>query len=418
MMNMKIDCSFSGLETLVREALEYMEKQKYSLSWMDRHRRAWRQFVDFVADGSEKDGSFSDLVRAFLAIRGIEDDVDGMALRAGQCTLRLAMRSLTDYALHGCFPRRKHLVARVQLPSEFESVILGYVQHLEANAGLAERSVESRRKLATLFCHYLDAAGVASMTEMQVRNLPGFVASRSYLRQNSLAHELSMLRGFLRYLCMVGIVSAEIIEEVPRVRVRRHARIPSVWSRDQVGALLGAVDRSSPKGKRDYAILLLAARLGMRASDIRTLRLEDIRWDKAQVVYRQTKTGNPHSLPLTEETGQALIDYLRHGRPQTDHREVFLTAHAPIKPFARHALYHIITDWRLRAGIELTPSCRRGLHSLRHTVATRLLEAGTPLDIIADAMGHLSAETTREYTKVDIEALRSAAIDPAEVGNE
>ena len=125
------------------------------------------------------------------------------------------------------------------------------------------------------------------------------------------------------------------------------------------------------------------------------------------------------SLPLTGEIGDALIDYLRHGRPPSQHREVFLRVNAPIEPFGNNNnLHYIITKYRRRAGITLAPRSRRGLHSLRHTTASRLLEQGTPLETISAIMGHLSVETTRIYTKVDVEALRSAAFDPEEVVHE
>jgi integrase len=191
-----------------------------------------------------------------------------------------------------------------------------------------------------------------------------------------------------------------------------------VWSQRQVAALLAAVDRSSPCGKRDYAILLLAARLGMRASDIRGLCLDHLLWDQARIEMSQTKGGGRLSLPLTEEVGAALIDYLRHGRPPTHYREVFLRVNAPFQPFAGdNNLHYIITTYRQRAGIALPAQSRRGLHSLRHSVASRLLETGTSLETISSILGHLSPESTRIYTKVDIEALRSAALDPEEVAH-
>jgi site-specific recombinase XerD len=195
--------------------------------------------------------------------------------------------------------------------------------------------------------------------------------------------------------------------------VARDARLPSVWSGADVEALLAAVDRASPKGKRDYAILLLACRLGLRVSDVRGLCLEDLHWREARIEMTQTKTGAPLTLPLTEEVGGALIDYLQHGRPVTPHREVFLRLKAPVEPFSGNDnLHHILTFYRQRAGIVLPAQARSGLHSLRHTVATRLLEAGTPLETIAGILGHLSLESTQIYAKVDIEALRRAALDP------
>ena len=127
----------------------------------------------------------------------------------------------------------------------------------------------------------------------------------------------------------------------------------------------------------------------------------------------QTKTGAPLVLPLSEEVGAALIDYLQHGRPVTHHREVFLRLKAPVEPFASNDnLYHILTFYRQRAGVALPAQARKGLHSLRHTLATRLLEAGTPLETIAGILGHLSPESTQIYTKVDVETLRRAALDP------
>ncbi len=217
---------------------------------------------------------------------------------------------------------------------------------------------------------------------------------------------------------MQGEVSGDLVEDIPKVRVPRDARIPSVWSSSDVDALLCAVNHSSPVGKRDYAILLLAVRLGMRVSDIRTLRLDHLQWEQARIEMTQTKGGRPLELPLTEEIGTALIDYLRNGRPKTHHREVFLRANAPFEPFAKNNnLHHIITTYRRRAGISLPAQSRHGMHSLRHTMASRMLEQGIPLETISGVMGHLSVETTRLYTKINIDALRSVAIDPEEVSH-
>ena len=144
-------------------------------------------------------------------------------------------------------------------------------------------------------------------------------------------------------------------------------------------ALLAAVDRGSPKGKRDYAILLLACRLGLRVSDIVGLRLEHLHWREDRIEMAQAKTGAPLVLPLNEEVGEALIDYLQHGRPVTHHREVFLRLKAPVEPFSRYDnLHQILTFYRQRAGIALPAQARKGLHSLRHTVATPLARGGDP----------------------------------------
>src|SRR2546430_10584100 len=151
---------------------------------------------------------------------------------------------------------------------------------------------------------------------------------------------------------MRGIPQKDLSAELPTVRVPRDATIPSVWDQELIVRLLGAVDRSSAKGKRDYAILLLACRLGFRAGDIRTLKLDNLRWAESTIEITQAKTSTPLTLPLTSEVGEALIDYLKSGRPQTTHREVFLKVNPPFDPFRENNhLHHIVKYWRLLARI-------------------------------------------------------------------
>jgi integrase len=217
---------------------------------------------------------------------------------------------------------------------------------------------------------------------------------------------------------MRGILQKDLSAELPKIRVPRDATIPSVWDQELLVRLLVAVDRSSAKGKRDYAILLLACRLGLRAGDIRTLKLDNLRWAESTIEIMQAKTGAPLILPLTDEVGEALIDYLKSGRPQTTHREVFLKMNPPFDPFDEdNHLYHIVTYWRRLAGITFRSPQKLGLNSLRHTLATRLLEKGTPLPTIAQILGHTSLESTRIYAKVEVEALRGVALDPEEVNH-
>jgi integrase len=217
---------------------------------------------------------------------------------------------------------------------------------------------------------------------------------------------------------MRGILPKDLSAALPKIQVPRDAAIPSVWDQELVVRLLGAVDRSSAKGKRDYVILLLACRLGLRVGDIRTLKLDQLHWGDSTIEVTQSKTGVPLTLPLTGEVGEALIDYLKSGRPATAHREVFLKVQPPFDPFTANSnLHHIISYWRRLAGIKFRTPQKRGMQSLRHTLATRLLQKGTPFPTIAEILGHTSLESTRIYAKADVEALRSVALDPEEVNH-
>src|SRR5208337_3311634 len=218
--------------------------------------------------------------------------------------------------------------------------LLGFVGHAvprhprHSHRRCTPGTMRCRTRHLTRFLHFLESHQTSELSAIQATHISDFLRSQVHLRPKTVAVIVSDLRSLLRFLCMQGILSDDLSVHVPQVRVARDGRLPSVWSGADVEALLAAVDRASPKGKRDYAILLLACRLGLRVSDIRGLCLENLHWREDRIEMTQTKTGAPLTLPLTEEVGGALIDYLQHGRPVTYHREVFLRLKAPVEPFS------------------------------------------------------------------------------------
>lgn len=401
-----------GLEQKIAAALDHMRGLGFTADTITKHRRVWTRFSRFVADAGAPGRISHDLIVQFLATRGIVEPCAGGSLRSGQRLYRAAMRMLEEFSLHGCYQRRRSKHKSIVLSAAGQQVLCDYERFCNTHLGVSPRTMRLRRRDITMFLHFMDSHRVPSLSAVSPLLLSSFLASRAHLQSRTLALIVSNLRSFLRFLATQGTVPASLTEQVPKVRIRKDALIPSVWKREDVDALIAAVDRGSPRGKRDYAILLLAARLGLRVGDIRCLKLENLRWDMDRVEFRQQKTGAPQSLPLSEEVGAAIIAYLRDGRPRTGHREVFLKSKAPFEPFGRdNNMYDLITKYRRRAGIELPPRTRKGMNALRHSIASRLLEAGTPLDAVAAILGHLSEETARIYTKVDIAALRTAAID-------
>ena len=407
-----------GLDALLLGALKHLEGLGYSPGTVANYRNTWKEFQRFAQDHSETEVFSTDMVHHFLESNGISSEEAEAGLTFRQRHVRNVMRILSEFALHGCFQLCGRSRKEVKLTTEMGDILCDYERFCREHLKNHPVTVRSRKRDIARFLHYLESCGIGTVQQIQRPMLSGFVSWRAHLKPATLARLISSIRSFLRYLCMRGEVSSDLVGQMPKVRVGRDERIPSVWKSEDVDALLAAVSRSSPSGKRDYAILLLAARLGIRASDIRGLRFEHLLWDQARIEMRQTKGGNPLSLPLSEEIGRALIDYLRHGRPSSHHREIFLRSNAPFEPFGHdNNLHYIITKYRRMAKIDLPARSRRGLHSLRHTVASRLLEAGIPLETISGIMGHLSIETTRIYTKIDVEALRSAAIDLEEVSH-
>lgn len=407
----------SSLGTVIQETRMHLVRLGYSRVSLKHFHCTWCKLAQFAADQGI-DSLSASLTEAFLLHCGMGSSAPEAPAASGQQHLTKAMRYLLEFQQHGCI-RRRLPVTSVQLPDAFSHVLEAFVRFCNEELRIRGRTMRGRRSHVTAFLMYLASRGLADVRSIDVETVTGFVTSGCYREPRTLAVVLCDLRSFLRYLAMEGVIPASVVERLPRVRVRKDDRIPEVWRDEDVTALLAGIDRGSPVGKRDYAIVLLAARLGMRVGDIRDLRLEELRWDEARIERSQSKTGMPVVLPLTEEIGDALIAYLRDGRPPTARREVFLRHLAPFEPFGQdNNLHHIVCACRRRAGIKLPERSHKGLHSLRHTLATRLLEAGVAMQTISGVMGHLSPETTRIYTKVDLAALRNAALDLEEVHHE
>jgi integrase len=204
-----------------------------------------------------------------------------------------------------------------------------------------------------------------------------------------------------------------VLEAVPAAKSTRQARIPSVWDPGDVTKILAAIDRGNPCGKRDYAIILLITRLGLRGVDVKRLEFADLDWAGNRLSVVQAKTGYRVQLPLLKDVGWAIIDYVRHGRPASDCPQVFVRHTAPIGPFSdQDHLHQILVKHARAAHVRLGEERRHGMHSLRHTLATRLLEQGTPIEEIADILGHQQVASTGVYLKSSLRLLAECALDP------
>lgn len=411
-----VHVSSSAMERLVADALSHLEGLGYQAATVSIYRGVWKALIRFSRTAVKQNCLLEDLCSRFLMAHEVPVDDDVGALPSRKRQFRAAVRVLVEFAEDGCVRHRRRRRKTAPLSPVFRQALNDYLSFSRDYLNHGRRTLRLRAGDLTEFLHFVDSHGIESLTAISGPRVREFVCSRNHLASATLKHYVAALRSFVRYLWANELIGEDLSAHIPVIPHYRYDRIPSVWTNAEVETLLGAVDRGSPKGKRDYAILLLACRLGMRVGDIRQLRLEHLLWDEARIEVIQAKTAQPLSLPMSDEIGRALIDYLRHGRPSSDQRYVFLRLLAPFEPFgANNNLQHIVNQYRRRAGIELPDRCRRGMHSLRHTLASRLLERQTPIETIANILGHRTIESTRVYTKVDINALRTAALDPQEV---
>jgi len=406
------------LGQLVGNALGELEKLRYSRRSLDRYRAIWTRLIEFSRQKKLGDEFSGNLAARFVEEYRVGDEEVDKPGEGWRRHIVFGVKALADFAQHGRIERAFTDMEKIHLVPAMKNALRDYEQYCKDRLQLRPATLQRRARELTIFLDFLSSTKAKTLDQIQALDLFELLSSRGHLKPNTVSRIVCDVRSFLRFLTMRGILQKDLSVELPKVRVPRDASIPSVWDHELIIRLLRAIDRSSAKGKRDYAILLLACRLGLRAGDIRTLKLDHLHWEDSRIEITQSKTTTPLSLPLTEEVGEALIDYLRSGRPKTADREIFLKLNPPFDPFGRNNnLYDVVTYWRRLAGITFRTPQRRGIHSLRHSLATRLLEQGTPFPTIADILGHTSLESTRIYAKADVEALRSVALDPEEVNH-
>jgi integrase len=262
---------------------------------------------------------------------------------------------------------------------------------------------------------FWEQTGVATLQELRVSHIQQFFLQVARQKLATRRTYGVTLRGFLRWAYQEGRLPTDLRAAVITGRQMRQAQVRDVLATEDVDRVLAAVDRSRAVGRRDYAVLLLAIRYGMRPSDIRHLRLDDVLWRQGLIAIRQAKTGRPLTLPLLPEIADALVAYLRDGRPKTTAREMFIRHRAPFVPFVpTNNLTAIVRPIFRRIGLDQR-SGGRGLYVFRHTLASRLLAADCPIKSIADVLGHQSTDTTMEYATVNLAALRRVVLSEAEV---
>ena len=321
------------------------------------------------------------------------------------------IRMIGDFQQHGTVLRRyERSLSKVNNPLNLE-MLNRFGNHCK-NSEYAISTCKSYTRTAESFLSYLEARGITLET-LNIADLTAFVKTLLGYSYKTVEFILCGTRAFLRFLHSVKAVTIDFSESLPNIQPRKQTRIPSVWEKDTLQKLLDAIDCGNPSGKRDYAIILLVARLGLRSIDVKHLQFSDFNWVEKYLEFSQAKTGRKVRLPILNDVGWAVIEYIKNGRPVSDSPYVFLRHLAPIGPFSdEDHLHQIIVKHMRTAKLPITGEKKVGMHSLRHTLATSLLENHVSIDDIAGILGQQSTETTPTYLKSSLKMLSECALNP------
>lgn len=398
------------LEELINNLEDELLRLGYTKGSIAFYRNRWKAFLGF----SKERGEF--YYSENLAIDFIENqfnilkkDLDGTLKQSEMQNLR-AIRMLGDFQLHRTILRRYYKHKELLHNPYFINVIIDFKQHC-VEKDYSSVTTMHYTKQAAKFLDYADSQSVNSCAEIQLEIINDYIKTLAGYTYKTVEQNLCSLRVFFKYLHHKELNDKDYSIKIPMVQARRQTRIPSIWHAEDLKKLIAAIDRGNPVGKRDNAIILLACRLGLRCGDIKKLTFENFHWEDKQLVFVQSKTSTTLSLPLTQDVGWAIIDYLKYGRPKAESPYIFIRHLAPFLPFTEdNHMNQVIAKYMRLAHIPKSMK-KVGMHSLRHTLASLLLENDTPLPTISDILGHIDTESTAVYLKADIQKLKECPMD-------
>jgi integrase len=322
---------------------------------------------------------------------------------------RKAIYLLSDYKRTGIITLRKNKREYVYAENVRKPIQL-YMAHLEA-IGRSTAHIRDVGLYLERLSVYLNHVGLEEIAEMGITHIHGYVNSLAVYEIPTIYHALCTLRGFLRHLFQNDILAVDLSAYVPSVKYSKKAKIPSAYTRDEIERMISSIDRGNLRGKRDYALILLAARLGLRALDIASLKFSSFKWDRNTIEIVCNKTGEAATLPLLNDVGEAVIDYIRYARPKSDSQFLFLKLNAPNDVMYANSIHHTVYTRLKEAGIRIPPGKKHGPHALRHSLASALLDNNVPMPVISEALIHTDIESTSTYLKIDISKLRECAVE-------
>jgi site-specific recombinase XerD len=397
----------NGINQPIKDAIQYLSQRTYSRVSIYSYSRVWRKFIAF-AEEKRVESYSTQLCKDFMGFF-VEDYKSGCIGKFGVSKIR-ALRVLDDI-FHGNRIGARYLLVPIYIPECFRIEYDAYKDYIVAR-GQKPKTLKSKLSRLLVLLRYLEKTG-HRLCELNFQALTEF---REYLStrytKNAKANIEFTIRDFLICAESKGFITNETSSLLGTIYSNKHERLPSTYTSAEISSILSSVDRITVSGKRDYALLILMTLLGIRSSDLCNLQLDAIRPENRSLVFMQQKTGNYESLPLTEAIEMALADYLKNARPESDSGHIFVKNEGANRgaPLTTSTIYNILNRYMKRAGIE-TEGKRHGPHSMRHSLSSNLLKEGTPIPVITGILGHSSSEITTRYLWMDMEQLRTLALE-------
>lgn len=405
-MNQKQELNFC--DVIDRASQHLRDYHRLSEKTIKRHWDNWHYLLDFA----EKEGL--PFVRTTICEQFIDyhlkDKQEAINLKR---PLLYSIKLLREYIKSGKILSTKEPIA---FYGEIGNLMNEYILE-KTSEHLRKSSLHTYHLQLSRFLRYLTDNNVKHIKDIRVEHVLLYIRHLPSEHKSNLYIATSIIKRFFRWLFDKKKSTINLSIQIPSGQYVQQSELPAIYSRQEIEQMLeSGIDRGYSTGKRNYLVLVLAARLGLRSSDICNLKFENIQWEKNILLIEQIKTGRILELPLLTEVGNAIIDYLRYGRPKSEEPYVLLTANPPYRKMLSSSIFHIATAAFKRAGVDIS-NRKHGAHALRHSLAARMLEGQTTLPVISEVLGHEKTDSTMYYLRIDINSLCACILDVPSIRN-
>jgi len=389
-----------SIEKLIKTCMDTLMQLDFRESTIKIHRRHFNQLKGYMKLNGQNLYNETIGEKFQLDILTV-----GNVTEYKQRNIKRSINLINDMLNHVPMRKKRIHLRTFPLPGEFGKHVQAFLEQFKVDSRPTDHTMHM---YITALSHFTVRM---QQDRVHLENLDNVAISRFIASlQNTQLRVCVPLRRYLRYLFEMNLTKTDLSIPLFSIKIHRAEKVPSVYNTEEIRKMDASIEKSSPVGKRDYAIFLLASRLGLRASDICSLQFRNLDWDRNVINLVQCKTKKEIELPLLAVIGEAIIDYIRNSRPKNESKTIFLTANAPYTTISVPGLSSIVSHIIYKAGIE-TKDRHHGAHCLRHSLATQLLGLGTTLPVISDTLGHSNSQSTMIYLSVDTNGLLRCSLD-------
>ncbi len=390
------------LRNYVSALEEVMIQKGYSECYINVCNKVWQTLIKY-ADAFPKQEFTESFRNQFL----LEIYDEKLERRDEMYRITRSMNILSDYIyFHVIF--RQYCTPKTEFSKELGRIFVDFLTE-EKKRNFSQETEKQLRARLMRFHDYLYDIGIHDANLISGEIINTYILSLARFSTTYVSETLREMKRLFIFAYQNKYVDNSLDQYIPRVKNIRQQKIPSTFSVDEINSIIASIERNNPIGKRNYAIFLIAARLGIRGSDIRSLTFSNIDWDQKTVSFSQQKTGHLLKLPLPDDVGWAIIDYLKNGRPQTDSKNIFVSHNYPYMQLS--SISKIVPAQMRKAGIKSPNGRRIGMHAFRHGLATHMLEKNIPLPVISQTLGHADIKSTEVYLRISIAQLSQCALE-------